>query len=431
MPELVIPVPENIGPGGIDWDFFEWIPSFTVEDIRMHLQYAEYEGIEVDSILLQFGICYGGSVRHALEIYNYLRGLGLPIRAHVLSITASSGTIVALAADEIEMEHTAQWMVHRPLYPSGTYSQRAEDLRADADRIDRDEQAIVDVYVAASGKSEQEVRQLVSVDRFMTAAEALDFGFVTKVNPLKSKAPTKVEAQAKLKHFKLAVARADKRTVHALNTPKPKAAASRPAANASPKPMAKNATPAAAKTAAKKVTPLTAEQKANAKIVADLAKKLGVKATIDGAADTTEVTAEATATVLADGAGTLYTDGPLAQGKEVFNDEALSVATADATYEAEDGREIVVAGGVAESVSDASDEGEAPTEAAATTTEAITAAVTAAIAPLTQRLDTMEAKFNKTVPPTPRPSARASAAPQVDTKNSNTPRPKAAHHAGL
>jgi hypothetical protein len=54
MPELTIPVGENIGPSYIDWESYEYVQGFTVDDIRMYIQYAEYAGQEVDSILLQF-----------------------------------------------------------------------------------------------------------------------------------------------------------------------------------------------------------------------------------------------------------------------------------------------------------------------------------------------------------------------------------------
>jgi ATP-dependent protease ClpP protease subunit len=411
MPELVIPVGENIGPGFVDWDNYEYVPGFTVDDIRMRMEFAAYQGQEVDSIRLEFGICYGGSVRHAIDIYNHLRGLGIPVSAYILSMTASAGTIVALAADNIVMEHTAQWMVHRPLFSDGTSSQRSEELRADADRLDRDTQNMVDVYMAHTGQDEAAVRELVSVDRFMTALEARDFGFVTTVKPLTAKKPTTAETQARLRTYKMAVARADKRRASAKLVPKPKAK-SASASSKSPRPMAKKVIPIA-KAVAKTAVP-TAQQKANAAAVAALAKSLGVKATIEGASDDEESEAEVVATKLKDQDASLYTDGALVEGSAVFNDEALTEPTDDAEYEAEDGRIIVVTDHAVESITqaDASEEEEAP----AATTEQITAAVTAALGPLVSRIDAMENKvtaFSKAVPATPGPRARGS---QTDPK---------------
>jgi ATP-dependent protease ClpP protease subunit len=408
MPELTIAVGENIGPGYVDWEEYEYVPGFTVDDIRMQMEWAAYQGTTVDSILLQFGICYGGLTRHAIEIYNYLRGLGIPIRAHVLSITASSGTIVALAADEVVLEHTAQWMVHRPLYPNGTFAQRGEDLRADADRLDREEQNLVDIYAARTNQSEVDIRQLISVDRVMSAQEALDFGFATEVKPLAGKAPSAAQAQARLRTVRQAVARADKRVVSQLRMqaaattkPRPKNAA-RPVAS-TPRPMATTTKKPGAKPAPQNRSTLTAAQKPIADAIRAMAKAAGIKATIEGAESEPE--AAATATVLADGAGNLYTDGELAQGSAVFNDEALTVATDDGTYETEDGRDIVVAGGVVDSVSEAEASGEELPG-----TEALSAAITAALAPLTARLDAMDKSvtaFSKAVPAAPRPKAAA------------------------
>lgn len=424
MPELAIQVGEHIGPGYVDWELLEFIPGFTVDDIKMRIQFAQYDGVQVDSILLQFNICYGGSTRHAMDIYNYLGSLGLPIRAHVMSVTASSGTIVALAADEIEMEHTAQWMVHRPLYSEGSQSQRSEDIRADADRLDREEAGMIDLYVAATGKTEEEVRALIAVDRFMTATEALAFGFATKVNPLRAKAPAAATVQARLKTVRLAMARADKHTVQLrATTPKPRASTkTKPAAKAAttPRPMAKTSAKAAPRAAARPAAQ-TAQHKANAKIVADLAKQLGVKATIEGV-DAAEVEAVATATVLANGDGTLYTDGEIAQGSAVFNDEALTVVTEDGIYGTEDGRDITVAAGVVESIAETA---EAEAAQASPATAAITAAINAALAPVTKELADLKATFNKAVPATPRPRGVAQG------PESKTPRAKAAHHAGL
>ncbi|MBX0290959.1 Clp protease ClpP [Hymenobacter sp. HSC-4F20] len=432
MPELVIPVGENIGPGFIDWDEYDYVPGFTVDNIKMQIEWANYQGQEVDSILLQFGICYGGSVRHAMDVYNYLQSLKLPIRAHIMSLCASSGTIVALAADAVEMEHTAQWMTHRPLFPEGTYSQRSEGLRADADRLDREEQAIRDIYMARTGKPEADVVALMSTDRFMTAQEAKDFGFATKVIPLKSKAPSGAEAQARLSQFKLAVARVNRRATQARFKPAPKAAFPKP--TNSQRPMAEKAKKTAPKAGAKKAAP-TAQQKANALLVANLAKQLGVKATIEGAEE--EPVAEVQSTETDQDGALLYHDGPLAQGVAVFYDEALTEAAEDGTYGLADGRSITVAGGVVETITDAESEDEAEN-----TTEDSTN-----LSEVMNRLKQLEdgrkqdeetiaslqtelKKFKGTVPPTPSATGRRPA-PQVDPKNSGKPKPKAAHHGTM
>ncbi|WP_167855672.1 Clp protease ClpP [Hymenobacter fodinae] len=421
MPELVIPVGENIGPGYIDWDEYDYIPGFTVDDIKMRIEWEAYQGRTIDSILLEFGICYGGSVRHAMDIYNYLQGLKLPIRAHIMSLCASSGTIVALSADEVDMEHTAQWMTHRPLYPEGTYSQRSEGLRADADRLDREEQAVRDVYMARTGKPEADIITLMSTDRFMTAQEAKDFGFATKVIPLNSKAPSTVEAKARLSQFKLAVARVNRRATQARLKPAPKAALHKP--TNSTRPMATNATKTAPKAGARKPAP-SAQDKANAQAVAAFAKQLGVKATIEGVEE--EPVAEVQSTETDQDGALLYHDGPLAQGVAVFYDEALTEAAEDGDYGLADGRTITVAGGVVENITDAEAE-DTTTENSADLTEVMNRLKQLedgrqkdqeTIASLNDELK----KFKGTVPPTPSATTKRPS-PQTDVKNGAAKKP--------
>lgn len=432
MAELLIPIREYIGVSEFNWDTYEFEWATNADDVRMMVEWAQYDGAEIDSICLEIGVCYGGSVLHGMEIYNYLKGLGLPIRTRILSLAASMGSVIPLVGDEIEIEQTAQVLVHGPSSSSfGTIREMTSDLKQLSDL----HTILRDVYVARTGQTAEVVEEWMSKDTWFTASEALALGLVTKVIPIAPKAASATTAQASARRAKFAgiVARADKRTVRALNKPKPKAAANRPAANASPKPMAKNVIPIT-KAVGKKPVAVSAQQKANIAAVQAFAKQLGVKATIEGAAEETEVTAVVESTTLADGAGTLYTDGPLAVNKAVYNDQALTEVTADATYEAEDGRDIVIAGGVVSEINEADDEAEASAETPAAGTEALTAAITAALAPITTELKEMRGKveaFSKTVPPTPRPAARASAAPQVDAKGGNKPKPKAAHHGTM
>lgn len=415
MPELIIPVGENIGPGYIDWDSWGYVPGFTVDDIKMRMEWEAYQGRTVDSILLQFNICYGGSVRHGMDIYNHLQGLKLPIRTHIMSLCASAGTVVALAADTVDMEHTAQWMTHRPAFSGGVSSERSEDLRADADRLDRDEQSIRDIYAARTGASMPDIIALMSTDRFMTAQEAKDFGFATAVIPLKTKAPSAAEATARLTKFKLAVARVERRATSARHKPAPKAAIPQP--TNSKRPMAKPATKTAPKAGARKTVP-TAQDKANALAVAAFAKQLGVSASIAGLEE--ESTAEVLSTETDQDGALLYHEGELAQGVAVFYDETLTEPAEDGDYGLADGRTVTVGSGVVEVIV-AADDSESEDSADEDTSnasilkrlEALEAKDTenqATINSLNQELS----KFQKTVPPAPGATGRPK--PQVDAK---------------
>jgi ATP-dependent protease ClpP protease subunit len=425
MAELVIKIHKYIGESCFNWETgeFEWATS--AEDVRMAVEWAGYAGETVDSICFEIGTCFGGSTFEGTEIYNYAQGLGIPIRTRILSFAASMATILMLAGDECEIDASASLMVHGPAVDAGgTVQQLTSSLKGLTDV----RQALRDVYVARTGQPVEVVEEWMSKDTFFTAAEALAVGLVTKVIPIAPKtAPALSDAQASARRAKYAgiVARAEQRQVLARQTPKPKSKNAATSAS-TPRPMAKKVTtvgaavrrPAAAAAPAAKPVALNANQKA----VAAFAKQLGVSIKMEGdAAETEEPNAEVVATVLANGDGTIYTDGELAEGSEVFNDEALTTATADGVYGTEDGRDVTVAAGVVESIADT-----AGAEAEiGDTTAAITAAINAALAPITKELGEMKATFNKAVPPTPR--ARG----VVQGTDAKTPQPKAPHHAGL
>jgi ATP-dependent protease ClpP protease subunit len=425
MSELVIKIHNYIGESCFNWETgeFEW--ATNAEDVRMAVEWAEYGGNVVDSICLEIGTCFGGSTFDGREIYTYLQGLGIPIRTRILAFAASMATILMLVGEECEIDASAQILVHGP---SGETSGTVQELQSGLKMVSNEHEALRDIYVARTGQPVEVVEEWMSKDTFFKAKEALAAGLVTKIIPIAPKAaPVLTDAQASARRAKYAgiTARASQRAIAARNKPTPKTKAAKTATT--PRPMAKNVIPisaAARKTAAKKAAAPTAQQAANIAAVKAFAKQMGVKATVEG--EVVETTAAVEETVLADDAGTLYTDGPLAVDSAVFNDEALTVATADGDYEAEDGRTITIAGGVVTEIVEA--EAEA---AAAAAPAALTAAITAALGPITAELQDIRGKveaFSKAVPGTPRPVASSSQMP-----DGKTPRPKAKapHHAGL
>jgi ATP-dependent protease ClpP protease subunit len=430
MAELVIRLEKYIGESSFNWDTFEFEMATSAADVRMFVEYAEYAGQVVDSLCFEIGTCFGGSTIIGTEIYNYVQGLGIPIRTRILSFAASMATILMLAGDTCEIDASASVMVHGP---SGGTEGTVTDMRSGLKLLSDTHQNLRDIYVARTGQPVEVVEEWMSKDTFFTAQEALAAGLVTKVIPLAPKsAPVLTDAQASARRAKFAgiVARADKRAAVRAAVPTPKAKnAATPAPT--PRPMAtKKITagaavarrPAAGAKPAAKPVALNANQKA----VAAFAKQLGVTIKMDGetAAELEETTAEVVETVLAGEDGSLFTDGELAVDSAVFNDDALSVATADGIYETEDGRDVTVAAGIVTEIADTV----AAEAAVPADTAAITAAINAALAPITKELTDLKATFNKAVPPTPRP--RGSAAQGPDPKG-KTPKPKAAHHATM
>lgn len=123
----------------------------------------------------------GGSVFDGWAMFNYLNSLkakGIKVVVDVIGIAASMASVVAMAGDVRRMPENAMVMVHNAI--SGVWGD-AEDLRGVADTLDKIDAAIVGVYASATGKDHDTMRGLMAADTFMSAAEALDFGFATEV----------------------------------------------------------------------------------------------------------------------------------------------------------------------------------------------------------------------------------------------------------
>lgn len=126
----------------------------------------------------------GGEVDHALGIFNFLRAHAARVTVRVDGVAMSSGSIIAMAGDEIIMPANTVMMIHNPWnYAAGT----AKDLRKAADDLETFEAALLETYVARTGKSADEIRALLDEDTYMTAAEALEHGFCDTVEAIGKK----------------------------------------------------------------------------------------------------------------------------------------------------------------------------------------------------------------------------------------------------
>lgn len=99
--------------------------------------------------------------------------------AKIDSLCASAATSIALACDEVEMANGAFFMIHNA---HGMAYGDKQALRDTADVMEKVEGAIVNDYVAKTGKEESDIRAMMDAETWMTAQEALDNGFVDRVS---------------------------------------------------------------------------------------------------------------------------------------------------------------------------------------------------------------------------------------------------------
>ena len=121
----------------------------------------------------------GGLVTVGSEIYTALRNYKGKVTAEITGMAASAASVAIMSADKIVMSPTAQIMVHKALF--NWVSGNSDDLDKASNALKSSDKAIVNAYVAKTGKSEDEIMDLMRNETFMSAREAVENGFADEV----------------------------------------------------------------------------------------------------------------------------------------------------------------------------------------------------------------------------------------------------------
>lgn len=135
----------------------------------------------------------GGSVFAARAMEQALRDHKAKIIVHIDGLAASAATFIAMAGDEIIMSKGALFMIHNAW--TGLWG-NAEDLRKEADLLDKIDATLVDTYAERSGKDKEAVAEWMTAETWFTAAEAVEHGFADRVAETEAKAAWDLSAYA-------------------------------------------------------------------------------------------------------------------------------------------------------------------------------------------------------------------------------------------
>ncbi|GHA85392.1 head maturation protease, ClpP-related [Modicisalibacter luteus] len=164
-------------PIGSDWAP-DWINDLMGDKpAREFIDEIEALG-ELDDIDLEIN-SPGGDVASGIRIYNYLRNHRANVHVRITGMAASIATVIMMAGDTRTMGVGATIMTHRAAsLMIGFFT--AQEIKDYAQNIDVIDAAMVDAYVAATGKTAEEIAELLDRgDTFMGADEAIGWGFAT------------------------------------------------------------------------------------------------------------------------------------------------------------------------------------------------------------------------------------------------------------
>ena len=122
----------------------------------------------------------GGDVFAAVAIYTRLKEHKAKVAVKIDGWCASAATIIAMAGDTIEISVGGIFMIHDPMAGLlGYYN--VEELNKISKELEAIKQSIVNCYMTVTEMSEDEIKNLMTEEKWFTAEEAVEAGFCTSV----------------------------------------------------------------------------------------------------------------------------------------------------------------------------------------------------------------------------------------------------------
>ena len=121
---------------------------------------------------------YGGEVAEGLAIYNALRRHKAKVTTYCDGFACSIASVVFMAGDERVMNESSLLMIHNAWT---SVQGNAEELRKQAEDLEKITQASVEAYKAHSSLSEDEIKELMDAETWMLPSEAVEYGFATAI----------------------------------------------------------------------------------------------------------------------------------------------------------------------------------------------------------------------------------------------------------
>lgn len=122
----------------------------------------------------------GGSVNAGSEIYTMLSSYSGRVVVNITSLSASIASVFMLGADEVNISHQAQIMIHQPHFRNEDVVDKLS-LERSLNMLDSTERSIAKVYMKKTGLSEDEILDMMFKETWLTSDQALELGFVDNI----------------------------------------------------------------------------------------------------------------------------------------------------------------------------------------------------------------------------------------------------------
>lgn len=171
MPKIKIKGPIISNNDQWIYDYFD-IEATSPKMVNALIDDADGDDLEVE---INSG---GGSVFAGSEIYTALKSYSGKVNVRIVGIAASAASVIAMAGDNVAMSPTAQLMIHNvSAYAEGDH----REMQHTSDVLKSANQTVANAYRIKTGKTQEELLQLMDDETWMTAERASELGFVDEI----------------------------------------------------------------------------------------------------------------------------------------------------------------------------------------------------------------------------------------------------------
>jgi ATP-dependent Clp protease protease subunit len=150
---------------------------YLENDVSSYNLIQELNGIKADTINVYIS-SYGGECKEGLAIYQALKRHSAKITTICDSFCASIASVIFMAGDERIMSNTGLLFIHNAWVETCGDSNK---LKKEAEALEKITQASITAYMEHINISEEELKQMLDDETWITPQEAIEKGFITAI----------------------------------------------------------------------------------------------------------------------------------------------------------------------------------------------------------------------------------------------------------
>ncbi len=166
--------------------------DITVDQVRSFLNDNKGQPVTFDISTL------GGDLATGITIHDLIKAHTGKTTANIVGLTASAGTIIAMACDEVIMNDNALFLIHNGWREM---TGNVYDFQKAAADLMKTDSIMVKMYREKTGLNPEKIKDLMKASDWLSPYEALNYGFVDRVYDSNMKIAASVlisEAQGKI-----------------------------------------------------------------------------------------------------------------------------------------------------------------------------------------------------------------------------------------